>query len=82
MGTNIGEVLTVFFAMILWKKTPLLSMHLLWINLVTDSMPAIALGMEAVEEDVMNHRQNQKTKVYSPMVMELEFYCKAVCLQY
>ncbi|MBE6708621.1 MAG: cation-translocating P-type ATPase, partial [Ruminococcaceae bacterium] len=54
LGTNIGEVLLVFFAMILWHKTPLLSMHLLWINLVTDSMPAIALGMEPVEEGVMD----------------------------
>ncbi len=53
LGTNIGEVITVFTAMLLWHKTPLLSMQLLWINLVTDSMPAIALGMEAVEADVM-----------------------------
>ena len=44
LGTNIGEMLTVFFAMILWHKTPLLSMQLLWINLMTDSLPAISLG--------------------------------------
>ncbi len=56
LGTNIGEVITVFFAMLLWHKTPLLSMQLLWINLVTDSLPAIALGMEAVEKDVMEHK--------------------------
>ena len=54
LGTNIGEVLTVFLAMVLWQKTPLLSMQLLWINLVTDSLPAIALGMEAVEPDIMD----------------------------
>lgn len=60
LGTNIGEVLLVFFAMILWHETPLLSMQLLWINLVTDSLPAIALGMEAVEEDVMEHKPKQK----------------------
>lgn len=53
LGTNIGEVLTVFFALVFWRQTPLLPLHLLWINLVTDSLPAIALGMEAVEEDVM-----------------------------
>lgn len=53
LGTNIGEVLTVFFAMILWRHTPLLSMQLLWINLVTDSLPAVALGMEPVEKDIM-----------------------------
>jgi len=62
LGTNIGEVLLVFFAMILWHKTPLLSMHLLWINLVTDSMPAIALGMEPVEEGVMDERPKSKNE--------------------
>ena len=53
LGTNIGEVFTVFIAMLLWHASPLMSMQLLWINLVTDSFPAIALGMEAVEKDVM-----------------------------
>ena len=62
LGTNIGEVITVFLAMLLWHKTPLLSMQLLWINLVTDSMPAIALGMEAVEEDVMERRPKPKNE--------------------
>ena len=60
LGTNIGEVFTVFFAMLLWHKTPLLSMQLLWINLVTDSLPAIALGMEAVEKDVMKRKPKPK----------------------
>ena len=68
LGTNIGEVITVFTAMMLWHKTPLLSMQLLWINLVTDSLPAIALGMEAVESEVMTQKtKNPKTKVYSLM---------------
>ena len=62
LGTNIGEVLTVFFAMVLWQKTPLLSMQLLWINLVTDSLPAISLGMEAVEDDVMDHKPKPKNE--------------------
>ncbi len=53
LGTNIGEVITVFAAMILWHKMPLVSMQLLWINLVTDGMPAVALGMEMVEKEVM-----------------------------
>lgn len=60
LGTNIGEVITVFTAMLLWHKTPLLSMQLLWINLVTDSMPAIALGMEAVEPDIMDQKPRPK----------------------
>lgn len=60
LGTNIGEIITVFVAMLLWHKSPLLSMQLLWINLVTDSMPAIALGMEAVESDVMEQKPKPK----------------------
>ena len=62
LGTNIGEVITVFVAMLLWHKTPLLSMQLLWINLVTDSMPAIALGMEAVESDIMDKKPKPKSE--------------------
>jgi len=62
LGTNIGEVITVFAAMLLWHKTPLLSMQLLWINLVTDSLPAIALGMEAVEADVMDRKPKPKNE--------------------
>ena len=62
LGTNIGEVITVFLAMLLWHKTPLLSMQLLWINLVTDSMPAIALGMEAVKRTSWSAGPSRKTK--------------------
>lgn len=62
LGTNIGEVITVFAAMLLWHRTPFLSMQLLWINLVTDSLPAIALGMENVESDVMEKKPKPKNE--------------------
>ena len=62
LGTNIGEILTVFFAMILWHRSPLMSMHLLLINLVTDSMPAIALGMEEVEKNIMHRKPRPRTE--------------------
>ncbi len=62
LSTNIGEVFTVFFAMLMWHTSPLLSMQLLWINLVTDSLPAIALGMEAVEKDVMDRKPKPKNE--------------------
>ena len=62
LGTNFGEVITVFVAMLLWHKTPLLSMQLLMINLVTDSLPAIALGMEAVESDIMDRKPKTKNE--------------------
>lgn len=62
LGTNIGEVIAVFFAMLLWHKSPLLSMQLLWINLVTDSLPAIALGMEEIEPDTMEMKPRPKNE--------------------
>jgi Ca2+-transporting ATPase len=62
LGTNIGEIFTVFFAMIFWHVSPLASMQLLWINLVTDSLPAISLGMEEVERDVMDKKPKPKNE--------------------
>ena len=53
LGTNIGEVVAVVLAMVLTFDSPLLSMQLLWINLVSDSLPAIALGSEKTPPDVM-----------------------------
>lgn len=61
-GTNIGEVVLVFVSMLLWHKSPLISIQLLWINLVTDSFPAIALGMEPVEPDVMERGPKPKNE--------------------
>ena len=62
LGTNIGEVVAVFISMLVWKVSPFLSMQLLMINLVTDSLPAIALGMEPVEDDVMKHKPKPKNE--------------------
>ena len=62
LGTNIGEIVTVFFAMLIWHASPFMSMQLLWINLVTDSLPAIALGMEPVEKDIMTHKPKPKNE--------------------
>ena len=62
LGTNIGEVFTVFIAMLMWHATPLISIQLLWINLVTDSLPAIALGMEAVEPGIMEQKPKPKNE--------------------
>lgn len=53
LGTNIGEILTVFLASVLGFETPLEAIHLLWVNLVTDSLPAMALGTEKPENGIM-----------------------------
>jgi len=62
LGTNIGEVLTVLGAMLIWQTSPLLAIHLLWINLITDSLPAIALGIEPVENEVMKRKPKPRNE--------------------
>ncbi|NLC87245.1 MAG: calcium-translocating P-type ATPase, PMCA-type [Clostridiaceae bacterium] len=56
ISTNIGEIVTIFMGIILGLKSPLLAIQLLWINLVTDSLPAIALGLESPELNIMNRK--------------------------
>lgn len=53
LGTNIGEILAVFAASLLGLAPPLIPIQLLWVNLVTDSLPAMALGTEKTEKDIM-----------------------------
>ena len=66
LSSNIGEVLTIFIASLLTAftsinlGTPLAAMHLLWINLITDSLPAFGIGMEEAEDTVMNEKPRSK----------------------
>ncbi len=62
LSCNLGEILTVFLAMLFWRESPLMPIQLLWINLVTDSLPALALGMEPVEADVMSRQPRKKNE--------------------
>lgn len=54
LSCNIGEVLIMFIAMVVGAPIPLTVIQLLWLNLVTDSFPALALGVEKGEPDIMN----------------------------
>ena len=66
IATNIGEIVTIFLGLILGIKSPLLAIQLLWINLVTDSLPAIALGLEKEEENIMNRLpRNPKKSLFA-----------------
>ena len=56
ISCNIGELLTVFVGFLLRLPSPLLAIQLLWVNLVTDSLPALALGVEPINGDVMDRR--------------------------
>jgi Ca2+-transporting ATPase len=53
ISCNIGEIILIFISMLLGWGSPLKPIQLLWVNLITDSLPAFALGMEPEEDDVM-----------------------------
>lgn len=56
LSCNIGEILTVFVSFLLRLPTPLLAIQLLWVNLVTDSLPALALGVEPIDKHIMERK--------------------------
>ncbi len=68
LSSNIGEVITIFGASLISFITPyefgvpLLPIHLLWVNLITDSLPAFALGMEPTEKNVMKRKPRGKNE--------------------
>ena len=66
IATNIGEITTIFIGLLSGMESPLLAIQLLWINLVTDSFPAIALGLEREEKDIMNRKpRNSKESIFA-----------------
>ncbi|MEG0710463.1 MAG: calcium-translocating P-type ATPase, PMCA-type [Longicatena sp.] len=69
LSSNIGEVLTIFTASILSVLgynlgVPLLPVHLLWVNLITDTLPAFALGLEPVDKDIMKEKPRPKNESF------------------
>lgn len=56
ISTNIGEIITIFMGLVLGLDSPLLAIQLLWVNLVTDSLPAIAIGLEPPEKNIMKRK--------------------------
>ncbi len=66
LSSNIGEIITIFAAMCFGWSTPLLPIQLLWVNLVTDSLPAIALGLDPSDKDIMERKpENSKKSMFS-----------------
>lgn len=72
LSSNIGEVITIFLASLITAflagrtnfGIPLLPIHLLWINLITDTLPAFGLGLEEADDDVMNKKPREKNESF------------------
>ncbi len=62
LSSNVGEILVMFVALLVGLKLPLLAIQILWINLVTDGLPAIALGFEPAEPDVMQRKPRPRSE--------------------
>ncbi len=62
ISTNVGEIVAIFLGLLLGLDTPLLAIQLLWINLITDSFPAIALGLEPVDKNIMDKKPKDSKK--------------------
>ena len=74
LSSNVGEIILLFFAILIAPILanhfsidikliePLLPIHILWVNLVTDSLPALALAVDPAEKDIMNRNPNKKQK--------------------
>lgn len=65
LSSNIGEILTVLCAFLCRLPSPLLAIQLLWVNLVTDSLPALALGVEPAEPDIMEKPSDTNHSIFS-----------------
>lgn len=75
IATNVGEIVTIFVGLLLGLDSPLLAIQLLWINLVTDSFPAIALGLEPIEKGIMNKKpKNPKKGIFSDGLWQKIFF--------
>lgn len=62
LSSNIGEILTVFSGILFGWSSPLTAIQLLWVNLVTDSLPAIALGLDKPDKDIMDKKPRSPKK--------------------
>lgn len=62
ISCNIGEIMTILVSFLFGMPSPLLAIQLLWVNLVTDSLPALALGVDPIDDDIMERKPNRQSK--------------------
>ncbi|HEX2394340.1 MAG TPA: calcium-transporting P-type ATPase, PMR1-type [Bacteroidales bacterium] len=62
LSCNVGEILVMFVASLVRLPVPLLPIHILWVNLVTDGLPALALGVDPIDRDIMKRQPRPKNE--------------------
>lgn len=86
LSSNIGEVLTIFLASFLTAigvlnlGVPLLPIHLLWVNLITDSLPAFGLGMEKPSKDLMKQKPKSKNEGFFSSHLSIRIIAEGIVI--
>ena len=79
LSSNFAEVIAMFFAILIGFPVPLIAIHILWVNLLTDSIPALALGSDPKEEDVMKDKpRNPKDSLFAHGGMKFTLFYGAL----
>ncbi len=74
ISCNVGEIIALFIATMLNWAEPLLPIHILWVNLVTDSLPALALGVEAAVPGIMERKARKSATLFSrPLIWRVGY---------
>lgn len=72
---NIAEVLTILLAMVFNLQTPILAVHILFVNLITDTLPALALGVDPANKNTMKHSPTKKGTLFEKgMIFSIVYY--------
>lgn len=75
LAGNIAEVLTIFITMLFNLDSPLLAVHILFINLVTDTLPSLALGVDPASPNIMKHKPVKQGSLFEKgLVFRIGFY--------
>ena len=75
LAGNIAEVLTIFVTMLFNLSSPLLAVHILFINLVTDTLPSLALGIDPASSNIMKHKPVKQGSLFEKgLVFRIGFY--------
>ncbi|PRR69828.1 calcium-translocating P-type ATPase, PMCA-type [Clostridium thermopalmarium] len=81
ISCNIGEIMSIFFSILLGWASPLRSIHILWVNLITDSFPALALGVDPKDDGVMKEKpRNSNETIFTGAIGNILFSGSIICI--